>query len=71
MAALLINESLKNSKSFGRVRVSITGAIDAAAEADLANVLPKLKRRFNPQLVFVRSLEPKLRVLATRNKQSA
>jgi hypothetical protein len=69
--ALLMNESLKKSKAFGGVIAAISGKIDAAAEADLANVLPELKRRFNPQLVFVRSLEPKLRVLATQNEQFA
>jgi hypothetical protein len=67
--ALLFNECLKRSKTFGRVIAPITGVIDAAAEADLAKVLPELKRRLDPQLAFVRSLEPKLRVLAARNEQ--
>ena len=69
--AFLMHESLKKSKPYGRIIAPITGAIDAVAEAHLAKVLPELKRWFNPQLVFVRSLEPKLRLLASQNEQFA
>jgi hypothetical protein len=70
VAGLVMKDSLKNSKPFRRVTAAITGKIDAVDE-DWPKVLPELKRLFNPQLVFVRALEPKLRVLATQNEQFA
>lgn len=71
LAGWLFSEGLKKSRPFMVVTAIITDVIDGAAEAELGKVLPELKRRFDPQLQFVKAIEPKLRVLAGKNEQFA
>jgi hypothetical protein len=68
--AFLVTHGLTRSQRGGKVIAAITRTIDVNG-ADMTKVLTELKRRFNPQLTFVRSLEPKLRLLATKNENFA
>ncbi len=71
VAALILAEGLKRSKSGGLIIGAVSSALDQAATDDLAKALPELRPKFQRHVAVAKTLVPKLRVLAGKNDQFA
>jgi hypothetical protein len=68
-ASLVAAEGLKKSKPFAALAALVTQGIERTAQAELANALENLRKRFKPQLQFFLSAEQHFKALAGRREE--
>jgi hypothetical protein len=69
LLGLLASESLKKSKAFAAVIQPVTRTLDRLSEAELAKERARIRKLFGKQLIFVRTIEQRLRRLAVKRDE--